>query len=197
MHKRIACINNRGYTYPGHLAPVIERLGYQWEMVAREDLRDGVAIEPDTFAAIFSLGSWADPDLRNPEVRAEFDFIDRAVSKKVPVIRVCFGAELLALHDGGEVYSLKKPMVGYYPVILKGSPWGKTYQFFWNGLGFSALLEPKFWLKAKSLVWRTGLHTPWRSSFTVMPRRLCSGIGLPALLDRQSSSRQALTATRL
>lgn len=136
MPKKVAMIK-RGVTGgAGHIGTVVERLGYEWEVVDRDALATA-SIDVSDYAMLCLFGSWKNIDPGEPTIRAEIELVTQAIAKHIPVVGICFGGQLLAHVAGGKVFHLKRPRLGFYPVALRGSPNGTVEQFFWNDDGYT------------------------------------------------------------
>lgn len=97
--------------------------------IHRVDLHHSLP-EPDGQPFIASLGSKYSPrDAHVPEVSAELEFIRSAVSHGVPVLGLCYGAQVLAHVLGGTVEPAPEPELGWHavrssaPEIVPEGPW--------------------------------------------------------------------------
>jgi GMP synthase-like glutamine amidotransferase len=87
----------------------------------RVHLGDAVPGDAAEFAAVVVMGGpmSAREDTDFPSRRAELALLRDAVSRGVPTLGICLGAQLLALAGGGEVLSgLEGPEIGWGPVRL-------------------------------------------------------------------------------
>lgn len=86
--------------------------------------------DPGRYSAIVLFGSrWSvDEDAVAHWVDPELAFVRRADDLGVPVLGLCFGAQLLATALGGKVHAAELPEVGWYRVRPRGTeiepgPW--------------------------------------------------------------------------
>jgi GMP synthase-like glutamine amidotransferase len=97
--------------------------------IHRADLNQPLP-ELDGQAFIASLGSDHNPrDTHVPAVRAELEFIDRAVNKAIPVLGLCYGGQVLAHVLGAQIEPAPQPELGWHriassaPEIVPEGPW--------------------------------------------------------------------------
>jgi GMP synthase-like glutamine amidotransferase len=81
-------------------------------------------------AFVVSLGSPHNPDDEHlPEVAAEVAFIEEALRRNVPVLGLCFGAQMLAKVLGGTIAPAPAPELGWHavqtadPAVVPAGPW--------------------------------------------------------------------------
>jgi GMP synthase-like glutamine amidotransferase len=87
-------------------------------------------------AFLVSAGSAYTPnDVNVREVRDELHLIDRALDRELPVLGLCFGAQMLAAVLGGTVHRLETPELGWYEVDStdRGVPRGPWLQWHYSG----------------------------------------------------------------
>ena len=81
------------------------------------------------YSAVVSLGSSrAAYDDTVPWLAAELSFVDRLLAAEIPVLGVCFGAQVLARVLGARVYRMARPEIGWAQVTsrcpaLPEGPW--------------------------------------------------------------------------
>ena len=101
---------------PGALGFHAAHLGYG-VMTARADLGLVDLDQPNKVSGLVVMGSLesvTDPNLS--WLKAERRYVDRAIESGVPVLGVCFGAQLLAEALGGQVRRAPQPEVGWLEV---------------------------------------------------------------------------------
>jgi GMP synthase (glutamine-hydrolysing) len=71
-------------------------------------------------AMVFGGAMHVDQEEANPWLRGEKDFLRGLLARKVPVLGVCLGAQLLAEAAGGEPRRAREPEIGWHGVELNG-----------------------------------------------------------------------------
>jgi GMP synthase-like glutamine amidotransferase len=87
-------------------------------------------------AFLVTAGSAYTPnDVNVREVRDELGLIDRALDRELPVLGLCFGAQMLAVVLGGTVHRLDTPELGWCEVDSTdpGVPRGPWLQWHYSG----------------------------------------------------------------
>ena len=158
----IACLHNLEDAFTGHAGPAIRAAGVE---LREYRLRDGEALPAlDEVDGLLSLGgeqSVRDIDA-DPILTAEAALIGEAVERRLPVLGVCLGAQLLAHALGSRVYRLPQRIIRWEPIealpaaagdpVLGSLPAGAVAMH-WREDGF----EPPE--GAVELLRRTGLTT--------------------------------------
>ena len=91
---------------------------------------------PDGHQLLITAGSAHTPnDVQVREVRDELHLIDRALDADLPVLGLCFGAQMLAAVLGATVHELETPELGWYEVDStdQGVPTGPWLQWHYSG----------------------------------------------------------------
>lgn len=126
--RRVLFLQHQDDCGPGYLGDRAEELGFAVEVV--DVSRDVLPAEPRSFGMVVPLGSddsVLDPSV--PHLADEQELIGKAVAAGVPVLGVCFGAQLLATVLGGRVRPLDRPEIGWLPVdttapeLIEPGPW--------------------------------------------------------------------------
>lgn len=78
----------------------------------------------EQFSGVVLLGSPVSVYDPLPWIAEEIALVEQAVQQNLPVLGVCFGAQLLAKALGGEVCSAGSMQIGWHPVTV--TPQGKT-----------------------------------------------------------------------
>jgi len=126
--RRVLFLQHQDDCGPGYLGDRARELGFSVEVadLTRETCPTG----PGRFAMIVSLGS-DDSVLDDsvPYLASERELLENAVAAGVPILGVCFGAQLLATVLGARVRPLDRPEVGWLPVetvdpdMIEPGPW--------------------------------------------------------------------------
>jgi GMP synthase-like glutamine amidotransferase len=90
----------------------------------------------DGHAFLVTAGSAYTPnDVNVRDVRDELHLLDRALDRELPVLGLCFGAQMLAVAHGGTVHKLQTPELGWYEVDStdSGVPRGPWLQWHYSG----------------------------------------------------------------
>jgi GMP synthase-like glutamine amidotransferase len=90
----------------------------------------------DGEAFLVTAGSAYTPnDVNVRDVRDELGLLDRALDRELPVLGLCFGAQMLAVVLGGTVHRLDTPELGWYEVDSTdpGVPRGPWLQWHYSG----------------------------------------------------------------
>jgi GMP synthase-like glutamine amidotransferase len=90
----------------------------------------------DGHSFLATAGSAYTPnDVNVRDVRDELHLLDAALDRALPVLGLCFGAQMLAVVLGGTVHRLKTPELGWYEVDSTdpGVPRGPWLQWHYSG----------------------------------------------------------------
>jgi GMP synthase-like glutamine amidotransferase len=126
--RRVLFLQHQDDCGPGHLGDRVRELGLPMD-VAHLDHGDRPA-DPSRYATIVALGS--DDSTLDDTVgylAHEKAFLTAAVAAEVPVLGVCFGAQLLATVLGARVRPLEAPEIGWLdvatarPEVVGPGPW--------------------------------------------------------------------------
>lgn len=126
--RRVLFLQHQDDCGPGYLGDRARELGFTVEIA---DLAAGDRpADPRRFAMVVPLGSDDSVlDTSVPYLAAERAFLADAVAHGVPVLGVCFGAQMLATVLGARVRPLDRPEVGWLtvdtnePEVVDGGPW--------------------------------------------------------------------------
>jgi GMP synthase-like glutamine amidotransferase len=113
---RAALIANAGDADSGLVGKALRRRGYSFVEFIREHHHDWSSQEE--IDLVVSMGSgWSTYwDHVAEPIRAEQQFLAGAISKGVPVLGICFGAQQLSTVLGGEVTKAQSPEIGWHQV---------------------------------------------------------------------------------
>ena len=113
MPSKVAVLHHLESPFLGHAGRALETAGVA---IDERDLLGGDRLPgPDEVDGILSLGgeqSARDLD-RHPYLRAELELLRAAVALELPVFGVCLGGQLLAKALGGEVWRMRRRMIGW------------------------------------------------------------------------------------
>lgn len=122
---------------PGRLGLTLRDHAFKLD-IRRLDKGDPVPPDFDGVDAVISLGAKANLDAGHAWIEKEADFIREAHQRSLPVIGLCFGAQMIAHALGGTVAPMQRPEIGFVDVdllptahtdtILSGIAW-KSPQF--------------------------------------------------------------------
>ena len=76
--------------------------------------------DPLAYGAVMTFGGSMHPDEvgEYPWLGPEIGLLGRLLARRVPVLGVCLGSQLLARAAGGEVARASEPEIGWHPVEL-------------------------------------------------------------------------------
>jgi GMP synthase-like glutamine amidotransferase len=115
----------------------------------------------DGHELLITAGSANTPnDVNVREVRDELHLIDSALDRELPVLGLCFGAQMLAVVLGGAVHRLDTPELGWYEVDSTdpGVPSGPWLQWHYSGFECPPPAQPLASSPAGCQVFRHGVH---------------------------------------
>ncbi|PVZ06942.1 type 1 glutamine amidotransferase [Actinomycetospora cinnamomea] len=130
MHdqRRVLFLQHQDDCGPGYLGDRARELGFSVEVA--DLVREACPTGAGRFALVVCLGSDDSVlDESVPSLAPERALLEDAVARGVPVLGVCFGAQLLATVLGGRVRPLDRPEIGWLdvetrvPEVLAPGPW--------------------------------------------------------------------------
>lgn len=117
-------------TPPGLVGDWAQAQGVQLVQVRVDEARAGELPDPAGFQLVASFGSGESAyDDGVSWVPAELDLLRRAAAAHVPVLGICFGAQMLARALGGTVHKAPRPEIGWHavtsedPTRIPPGPW--------------------------------------------------------------------------
>lgn len=115
----LALVFQHGQLTPSPLCSALKLFGFELEAVDRDVIQDHKLRRYHRLQ--IHLGSdWSVVDgASRPEVECELRAIQRAILGGVPVLGICFGAQLLSLALGGSVIRSEEPEIGWYQLDSK------------------------------------------------------------------------------
>jgi len=111
---------------PGRLGATLRDHGFDLEIL-RPDRGDPPPPDLDNVDGVISLGgpqNVDDPPEKAPWMADEIAFLKEAHERRLPVLGVCLGAQLIASALGGRVEPMEQPEVGFHEVSIE--PPGQT-----------------------------------------------------------------------
>jgi GMP synthase (glutamine-hydrolysing) len=124
---RVLFVQHQQDCPPGWVGERLADLGADVEVLPARSSRYP---DPAGFQLVVPLGS--DDSAADDSVsylRREWELLERAVQRRVPVFGICFGAQLLCRVLGGAVRPLPEPEIGWLPVrtdepgLVEPGPW--------------------------------------------------------------------------
>ncbi len=170
----ILTIEHEGTTGAGRLARVFRDHGFRFDVrrLGPHDEPTNLPVDTDDFEGLLLMGGLPNISDNPPWLSRVTQLIRHAHARELPVIGVCFGAQLVAQALGGQVSKMEKPEFGYAPVhinplgqvetIFAGVPWSAP-QFHAHGAEVSQLPEGGVLLASsdacKVQAYRVGIRT--------------------------------------
>ena len=113
---RAALIANRDDLDPGFVGHSLRRRGYSFIEFLREDYENWPSL--DGIDLVVAMGSgWSTYwDHVAQPIGAEQALLSTAMSRQIPVLGICFGAQQLAVTLGGSVTKAQSPEIGWFSV---------------------------------------------------------------------------------
>ena len=142
MTNKLALVVHQRHSDPGRVGLVLRTMGYRLDIV-RSGCGEPLPVDFDAYAgAVVFGGPMSANDDHEPFIRAELDWIPKAVETGLPFLGVCLGAQLFARAAGGRVAALDsgKIEVGYVPIRATAAgrdffqPEMHVYQFHREGM---------------------------------------------------------------
>ncbi|MFG1480754.1 glutamine amidotransferase [Xanthobacter sp. V4C-4] len=137
----ILIIVHQAHSTPGRIGERLERRGYRLD-VRRPALGDPLpeTLEAHAGAVVFGGPMSANDD--RPFIRAEIDFIEKALEVEKPLLGICLGAQMMARALGAQVSPHHEGAceIGYYPLAATDTGaallnW-PSHVYHWHSEGF-------------------------------------------------------------
>jgi GMP synthase-like glutamine amidotransferase len=108
---------------PGYLGEYLQARNIPWEMVCVDE-EHPVPLRTDDISALVFMGAAVSVNDRLPWVEGELQLIRRALQEELPVMGVCFGAQLISKALGGSVSRGEEMEIGWHPLqrVSENSP---------------------------------------------------------------------------
>jgi GMP synthase (glutamine-hydrolysing) len=135
---RVLVVADRSDSDPGFVGERLEQLGAELVPSRREDFANGPVTGADAVDLVLLLGSShgvADAG-REDVVEAESALVRDSLARGVPVMAICYGAQLAAHALGGQVSRASEREIGWYyveshdPALCPPGPWVQ-YHYDW------------------------------------------------------------------
>jgi GMP synthase-like glutamine amidotransferase len=104
--------------HPGYLGEYLQARSIPWEMVCINEDKPIPQHTEDVSALVF-MGAGVSVNDRLPWIEGELQLIRKAIDMDLPVMGVCFGAQLMSRALGGEISRGKGMEIGWHPVYMQ------------------------------------------------------------------------------
>jgi GMP synthase-like glutamine amidotransferase len=104
--------------HPGYLGEYLQARSIPWEMVCIDE-DNPVPQQIDDVSGLVFMGAGVSVNDRLPWIEGELQLIRKAIEIGLPVMGVCFGAQLMSRALGGEITRGKGMEIGWYPVYMQ------------------------------------------------------------------------------
>ena len=120
MADKVLIIVHQEHSTPGRVGELLEQRGCTLDRRCpnRGDLLPDPTLEDPVAASVFGGPRSANDDRELPGIRAELEWLERAVDGRTPLLGICLGAQLIARALGARVGPHPEGLVemGYYDV---------------------------------------------------------------------------------
>ena len=99
--------------HPGYLGEFLQRQGVPWEMVCIDEAHP-IPQDTDQVSALVFMGAAVSVNDPLPWVEGELRLIRKALDEQLPIMGVCFGAQLMSKALGGSVTRGEAMEVGWH-----------------------------------------------------------------------------------
>ncbi|MDQ0503456.1 GMP synthase (glutamine-hydrolyzing) [Xanthobacter agilis] len=137
----ILIVVHQAHSTPGRIGERLERRGYRLD-VRRPALGDPLPDALSSYAGAVVFGGPMSVNDDLPFIRAEIDFIDRALKAQTPLLGICLGGQMMAKALGARVSPHREGTceIGYYPLAATDTgaallPW-PSHVYHWHSEGF-------------------------------------------------------------
>ncbi|MEW8049361.1 MAG: type 1 glutamine amidotransferase [Candidatus Thiodiazotropha sp.] len=101
--------------HPGYLGDYLQARSIPWEMVCIDEDHP-IPQKTDDVSALVFMGAGVSVNDQLPWIEGELQLIRKAIDLDIPVMGVCFGAQLMSRALGGEITRGKGMEIGWHPV---------------------------------------------------------------------------------
>ena len=135
---RAIVFGNRGDDDPGYVGERLVERGFALVRATREEPEEWPGLESPDLVVVLGSEWSVYSDAVQPLVRAEIEVLRDAQRRGVPVLGICFGAQILASALGGRVVRAGRVEIGWHGVesddteLVEEGPW-----FQWHGDTFT------------------------------------------------------------
>lgn len=200
MYRRALVIGHDHVAGLGHLEAILYEAGYllTWLTVvpAAKFSTPGIALtypEASQWDLIVTLGAPWPAEQITTWTSTEVDFLRSAHDHRVPVLGICFGAQLLAEALGGGSEPMRARRLGWQHVTPSGPhqvPPGPWFQWHTHGLVLPPEAEELALSEDGVEVYRVGTSTGVQFHPEMTPRLLEAWLQLPGSVDAVGDHRQ-------
>jgi len=126
---RVLVVGDKGDDDPGFVGERLAQVGATLVPVDRDDLPDRDSGGPADLLYLLGSARSAHDPAQAGVVAAESELVRARLDGGVPVLGICYGAQLLALALGGQVMTAPRAEVGWFevdtddPVLCPPGPW--------------------------------------------------------------------------
>ena len=145
MMKPVLIISHATCEAPGYLREFLDKQSVAYRVINHDDDELGSSCIEDVAGVVF-LGSPVNANDSLPWIKAEIEFIKVLLANKIPLLGICFGAQLMARALGAKVCSAADMQIGWHRVkssqqvqtVFKDSALPAIFNAFeWHGDTFS------------------------------------------------------------
>ncbi|MET0071714.1 MAG: type 1 glutamine amidotransferase [Candidatus Thiodiazotropha sp.] len=105
--------------HPGYLGEFLQSRSIPWEMVCIDEDHP-IPQRTDDVSALVFMGAGVSVNDRLPWMDGELQLIRKAFDRDLPVMGICFGAQLMSKALGGEITRGEGMEIGWHPVRKLG-----------------------------------------------------------------------------
>jgi GMP synthase-like glutamine amidotransferase len=102
--------------HPGYLGEYLLQRGIPWEMVCIDEGRP-VEKRVDDVSGLIFMGAGVSVNDKLSWINSELELIRKAYQRDIPMLGVCFGAQIMSRALGGQVFRGDGMEIGWHPVM--------------------------------------------------------------------------------